>query len=467
MLVKDLFRAALSACTLLVLSACGGPLTAPRSPLSSPTVSFATCANVDANWGEDWTAALAALEELNALGLSCGGEPLPRKMYAAHFNYATALEDEGEVETAIEHYEAAFRLDPRRQEALSALIRLDALPEPTPPACTNPGTRLPDPARPQSPDLSAFVTTEDEQLMLDGEVFTIRGVNYYPRHAPWHRFLEEADPTEVARELDLIQAAGFNTVRIFLWYDPLFTCEPEDALPDEAAFRRVDMLLASARERELRVIVTLNDLPDLTFRPLYTDWARYDAQTVYIVRRYRHEPHILAWDLRNEGDLDYGAHREGEGRFSEEEVLKWLAHTSEVVREHDPHHLITTGWWGDPVATAPYVDLLSFHHWWDAERLQTRIEGYREQTNKPLLLEEIGYHSWAVAPHNPRSERTQAELLQVGLGIVEEEELAGWVVWTAFDFVPAAGLPATHEHFFGLWRSDLSPKPALDALPRP
>jgi hypothetical protein len=467
MLAKYLFRAALTAYTLLVLSACSGPLTAPRSPLPSPTISLATCADVDANWGEDWTATLAALEELNALGVSCGTEPLPRKIYAAHFNYATALEEKGEVGAALEHYEAAFLLDSRRQEALSALIRLDALPEPTPPICTDPGTRLPDPALPPSPNRPAFVTTENEQLILEGEVFRVRGVNYYPRDAPWHRFLEEADPAKVGTELDLIQKAGFNTIRIFLWYDPLFTCAPEDALPDEAAFRRVDMLLASARERDLRVIVTLNDLPDLTFRPLYTDWARYDAQTVYIVRRYRHEPHILAWDLRNEGDLDYGAHREEEGRFSEEEVLRWLAHSSEVVRENDPHHLLTAGWWGDPLATAPYVDLLSFHHWWDAERLQTRIETYQEQTNKPLLLEEIGYHSWATAPHNPRSERTQAELLQAALGTVEEEDLAGWVVWTAFDFVPAAGLPATHEHFFGLWRSNLSPKPALDILPLP
>ena len=59
---------------------------------------------------------------------------------------------------------------------------------------------------------------------------------------------------------------------------------------------------------------------------LLVDWARYDAQTTYIVRRYRNNPVILAWDLRNEGDLDWGA----DGRApvaTQEQVMSWLAHT--------------------------------------------------------------------------------------------------------------------------------------------
>lgn len=114
----------------------------------------------------------------------------------------------------------------------------------------------------------------------------------------------------MAAELDLIQAAGFNTLRVFLWYEPLFTCRPEAAIPNEAALAIVDTLFDQAGERDLKLIVTFNDLPDLTFRPLYTDWAHYDAQTVYLVRRYRNEPAILAWDLCNEGDLDYSLHQQ-------------------------------------------------------------------------------------------------------------------------------------------------------------
>ncbi len=104
---------------------------------------------------------------------------------------------------------------------------------------------------------------EGDQLHLNGQLFKVKGVNYYPRHAPWHRFIEAADMSEVATELDLIKQAGFNTIRIFLRYEPLFTCQPEDAILNEANFAKVDKLFKLARERDLRMIVTLNDLPCL------------------------------------------------------------------------------------------------------------------------------------------------------------------------------------------------------------
>lgn len=435
----------------------------PRVVLIEPS---ALCAEVDAHWNRDWARVLAALEQLQTVDQSCGAQPLAPKIYAAHFSYAAALETAGQVAQAIAHYQAAYLLDPRRAEALKALARLDALPEPTPPACTTALAPLPDPAPTSAPDLAAFVTLRDQQLLWQNTPYTIRGVNYYPRHAPWHQFLEALNPTEVEAELDLIQAAGFNTLRIFLWYDPLFICQPEDAIPNEAAFANVDTLLRLAGERGLKAIVTLNDLPDLVFRPLYTDWARYDAQTTYIVRRYRNEPTILAWDLRNEGDLDRGAAGTA-ARFTQEEVVAWLAHISPLVRQHDPYHLLTAGWWGDPTETGPYVDFLSFHHWSAAAHLQLRIGEYRLRSAQPLLLEEVGYHSWANAPYDARDEAAQATLLSEAATTAEAQGLLGWMVWAAFDFAPPAGQPETYEHFFGLWRLDLTPKPALEALPLP
>ena len=47
-------------------------------------------------------------------------------------------------------------------------------------------------------------------------------------------------------------------------------------------------------ERGFHLIVTLNDLPDLTIRPLYLNPGVAAAQTAYIVSRYRDEPAILA-----------------------------------------------------------------------------------------------------------------------------------------------------------------------------
>ena len=201
------------------------------------------------------------------------------------------------------------------------------------------------------------------------------------------------------------------------------------------------------------------------FRPLYTYCEHYDAQTVYIVRRYRNEPAILAWDLRNEVDIDYGAQPGHEAEFDRAEVLGWVDHISQVVRQNAPYHLLTDGWWRDTTEAAAYVDFLSFHHWTDAADLTGRIKRYRQASDKPLMLQEIGYHSWASSPEEPRSEQEQARRLASVIGAAERENLAGWIIWTAFDFVPEPGQPAHNEHFFGLWRVDLSPKPALERLP--
>jgi endo-1,4-beta-mannosidase len=294
--------------------------------------------------------------------------------------------------------------------------------------------------------------------MLHGQPFTVRGVNYYPRHAPWQRFLPEGDLTEMAAELDLITAAGFNTLRIFLWYDALFTCAPEQAQPNPAAFAKLDAFFSLARARQLRLIVTLHDLPDLYFRPLYTDWPRYDAQTTFIVTRYRAEPAILAWDLRNEGDLDYSSAEAP--RFERRVVLTWLAHAAEVVRAGDNQHLLTAGWWGSGTEIAPWVDIISFHHWTTAGRLDERLAEMTQLTRQPLLLEEVGY-----AAQTPTQQEVQAARLKDVLQLAETRSLAGWLIWTAFDFEPQPGEPFNHEHFFGLWQTDLKPKPALGVLP--
>lgn len=463
---------ALVVALVIGLTACAAtpaaPIEAPTPlPPATPTAVKVTCGDVDAHWGKDWAAVLTALEQLLAADRSCGEEPLASKKYAAHFNYGAVLEANSELPAAIAQYQAALAIDPNRQEALNALTRLEALPAPTPAPCRSSSPPRPDPAPPTAPDLSSFITVSADQFHLNNQPFKVKGVNYYPRHAPWHRFIDEANPAEMAAELELISRAGFNTVRLFLWYEPLFTCEPETAIPNEAAFATVDALIDLAAAQNLKLIITLNDLPDLRFRPLYTDWPHYDAQTVYIVRRYRNEPAILAWDVRNEGDIDYGAQAGTPQSFSQPEVTDWLAHITQLVRENDPYHLITAGWWGDPLVTSPYVDFLSFHQFdsFDPRRLQNRIKNYQQHSAQPLLLEEVGYHSWAEAPAEARDESTQAKILGDVITAVEETDIAGWVVWTAFDFAPAPGQPPNYEHFFGLWRADLSPKPVLEALP--
>jgi hypothetical protein len=451
---------------LVAATACRPADNAPPEATPTPTpaaTAAATCQDIDRYWNNDWPALIHVLEELRAAEVTCGEQPLSSKQYAAHINYGQALEAAGDPGAAIDQYRLALSLDGTRSEAYEALIRLDALPPPTPYACAADEEIAPPSDEPVDPAL--FIQVSGDQLVTAEGAYLVRGVNYYSRFAQWHHFLTDLDLETAAQELTLISQAGLNTIRIFLWYEPLFTCAPEDAVPVPATFARLDRLLELAQERGLKVIVTLNDLPDLLYRPLYTDYPRYDAQTAYIVRRYRNDPTILAWDLRNEGDLDYGA-RGDVALFLQETVIDWLAHTSQVVRDNDSNHLLTAGWWGDPTITAPYVDVLSFHHWSTPVQLAQRIETYRASNDRPLLLEEVGYYSWSDTPLSAATPQQQAESLAAAVNESEVQGISGWLVWTAFDFQPYDA-QYHFEHFFGLWDVNLNPKPALDALPLP
>ncbi len=299
-----------------------------------------------------------------------------------------------------------------------------------------------------------FVRVSSRGFVSGGQAFRIRGINYFPARAPWRRFLTASDPAAISQELDLIRATGFNTLRIFLWYNALFDGSGSGAVPVPGAFARLDTILNLAADRDLRLIVTLNDLPDLTNTPLYTRPETAAAQTTYIVSRYRDEPAILAWDVRNEGDLDYRS-----GEFSSTAVLDWLARTAGQIRRIDPNHLITAGWSSDTRATENVVDFLSFHHYLPQGLLGPRIASLKASTKKPIVLEETGFSTL------DGGEALQSLLLHATLTAAEDNDLGGWLVWTAFDFAPDVtcippACPDTdnRQHHYGLWRADYTPK---------
>lgn len=298
------------------------------------------------------------------------------------------------------------------------------------------------------------VKLRDGRFEIGNSPFRVRGVNYYPARYPWRRFLTAPLPV-IESELDLLRGAGFNTLRVFMWYEALFQCEGNGAVPELAGFLAVDAFLHAAAERGFRMIVTLHDLPDLTHYPLYDDPAHVHAQTAFLVSRYRDERAILAFDIRNEGDIDYGTNKVFGGGFTRAEVLSWLSKMTAHVRQYAPETLITAGWFTDAAATAPYVDFISFHHWSDAAQLRQRIEDMRRHTRQPILLEEVGYSTFVMSPTEQR------EALELARATAEEEGLLGWLIWAAFDFprdatcYPSPCLSEDNaEHHFGIWTAD-------------
>ncbi|MBN8595085.1 MAG: cellulase family glycosylhydrolase [Anaerolineae bacterium] len=344
-------------------------------------------------------------------------------------------------------------------------------------ACTpavTPTSSLPDCTGDTSQALAAyspstrntFVTLREGRFAVDDQPLNVRGVNYYPARSPWRRFLTQSDLSEVERELTLLRVAEFNTLRLFLWNAALFQCPPAGVTPKVDAFTRLDTIIQAAASQGFYLIMTLNDLPDLDVFPLYTNPVHVQAQTRFIVERYQAEPAILAWDLRNEGDIDYGSIASfGQGRFNRDVVLNWLRDNSALVRSLDSNHLITAGWLHYSHDTAPYVDFISFHHWEDAERLRQRTAEIRSQTEKPILLQEFGYSTFQRTPEE------QARLIREVVEASEALNLTGWLIWAAFDFPldatcipPACPSADNAEHHFGIWQSDYTPKPIVEWL---
>jgi endo-1,4-beta-mannosidase len=233
----------------------------------------------------------------------------------------------------------------------------------------------------------------------------------------------------------------------------------------ESAFDRLDSMMRLATDYDFRLIVTLNDMPDLV--ALYDNPQYIQEQTRFIINRYQNEPAILAWDLRNEGDIDYGSRSILQTQVPRTQVLQWLKETSALVRSIDSNHLLTAGWLNEAHSTAPYVDFISFHHWTSANDLEHRIRALHLTTSKPILLQEVGYstHHANITPQG------QADLLETIIQTSEEQGLLGWMIWTAFDFPITATCypspcqsPDNAEHDFGIWTVDYVPKPAVEMI---
>jgi hypothetical protein len=453
----------------LLISACSPNPPANDSGLEAvtaiPTLDTANpeelCAAVDASWERDWPQAIRGLESLEDLEASCNGQSLQAQLYTAYYSYAALLEQHNRRDEAITAYETALLHDPSGREALEALRRLDVY-APTLPAPCDPNevaaalAAVPD----YVPTTGSFVRIDGDQFVLDEQPFAVHGVNYYPRDTPWRRFLTEADINAIKTELDLLRQSGLNTLRIFLAHEGLFICPGDGAVPVAETFARLDAIIQEAGGRGFRLIVTLNDLPDLAKYPLYDSPRHSDEQLVYIVRRYRNEPAILAWDLRNAGDMDYLS-----GAFETSTVLEWLTRTAVLVHRADPNHPITASWQQEAEATLPAVDLVSIQHFGDVESLRQRLAVLNELTEKPMLLSAVGYSTYEM------DELDQRNALQQALEAAENNGLAGWVVSSAFDYPltatciePDCPSADSADHHFGLWNTSYFPKLAVDVI---
>lgn len=437
----------------------------PTLDLTDP---HSLCDAVSLYWGRDWEIVIRALEGVHELKTVCANNfDTSGRLYSAYIAYGTLLEQRGRISEAVSAYQSALIYNRIGAEATTRLNALNiAMPQPLQrcPAGEVMGqlTALAD----YTPTEGHFVEISGNTFTLNGQPYVIYGINYYPRDTPGKRFLTQTNVDFIGFELDLIRAAGINTLRLFLQHALLFTCPGNGAVPIAENFTRLDEFIHAAAARDYKLIIVLNDEPDLTNYPLYTNPTFVTEQLIYLLTRYRDEPAILAWDLRDSGDLNYLSQVAGENNFTREAVLDWLIHTAITARQTDPNHPVTASWLTDIEVTIPAVDFVSFQHYSDSESLRQRIASLKSQTQKPILLASIGYSTFAGLDEN-----TQRDMLYQSFEAVQRNALAGWLVWTAFDYPltvtcdePDCLSEDSAEHHFGLWNTSYFPKLSIQAV---
>lgn len=306
----------------------------------------------------------------------------------------------------------------------------------------------------------AFVRVQNNSFSLSGRPFPIYGIDYYPRDTPWRRFLTDTEAKNLPQEFDLLQQVGINTLRISLRNDLLFQCEGNSLTPIANNIARLDDILQAAAQYHFHLILTLNDFADLSTHPLYTDPHFSSGQMIYLAARYQNEPAIMGWDVRDSGDLDYL-----NGSFEPQTVLEWLAETAIKMRQVDHNHLITASWRQDITAPIGVVDFVSIKATNDLEKLRQQIALLTAATDTPIVLTSIGYSTFG------SSEEGQRDSLQAALDAARNNHLAGWFVWTAFDFpltvtcyTPGCVNSDSADHHLGLWTTDYTPKLAVGVI---
>lgn len=269
---------------------------------------------------------------------------------------------------------------------------------------------------------------EEGAISLNGKPFAIAGINYYPQAAPWTKFWPNYDPAQTSLDLEQVRALGLNTVRIFLSYADF---GGSDVQPERRAQLRD--FLDRAEAADLKVIVTLFDH--------HTDhhpatWAGDARHLALLIPDFADHPTILAWDIKNEPDRDYGYN-------TQPLVDAWLRFIAQQVRYHDANHLITIGWSTPEAATAriDVVDFVAFHYFDDPADYLSRVRALQNAVNPtPLLLEEFTFSTWNSPFYPGHIEAEQANYYTAMLNAHQQLDTLGYLVWTLYDFdeVPLA-----------------------------
>ena len=288
----------------------------------------------------------------------------------------------------------------------------------------------------------------------------IKGINYYPKDTPWDTFGAHFNTNIINKDFNTIQSMGLNTIRIFIGYEDFGKNKV-----DQKKLDALKKLLDAAEHNHLDVMVTLFD-----FYGAYdvSNWTLTHRHAETIVKAIKNHPALLAWDLKNEPDLDFKTR----GRST---VIPWLEQMIEQIKKWDQNHPITIGWSSPEAAVelADKVDFVSYHYYRKASDFKNAHEVLTSKVpNKPKVLQEYGMSSYKGIwnAYTGANKQGQLKYYTEMQKIVSENKIP-YMFWTLYDFkkVPrsvAGSLPwkTKKQHYFGCIDTLGNKKPAYKVL---
>jgi hypothetical protein len=251
----------------------------------------------------------------------------------------------------------------------------------------------------------------------------IRGINYYPQKTPWKDFWIQYDEDIIEEDLRKIKKLRLNTVRVFVNYEQF---GKGNVVPE--MLERLEHFLDNAAKNGIGVLVTLFDF-NSNYQLL--NFPATDRQLETILTQFKSHPAIIAWDLKNEPDLDFYYQNESD-------VKEWLNFMVRQAKVYDPTTPITIGWaYPESVSyLAEELDFVSFHYYRDVDKLGGIIDDMKKKFgDKPLLLEEFGLSSYesSVFPIST-TPYEQAKHLSKIQQILFRRGNVPYIYWTLYDF---------------------------------
>ncbi len=308
------------------------------------------------------------------------------------------------------------------------------------------------------------VTTQGDQFYCDGQIYKLKGSNYYPYGHMWAKMWSEWDWSQIQNEADQMDTYGLNCVRILV---PYSNGGWDGANPPEDRLDRLESLVNLLGTKGIRSCVTLFDWETGFPWSYESRWQEHMSYMNAIVGRLKDNPYVLMWDVKNEPDHPSNINGYDNWDYSgnKTKIIDWLQRCTNYIKSIDSNHLVTAGirWYQNTDDVLHFVDVAICHSYWAPTppswptptlQIQT-IESAQTSGgySQPIVFEEFG---WPSGGYREGSVFTEIEQEGCYIGHINAwiaEDTAGGIQWQTFN---GTGDSSNFENHFGLGVSNLT-----------